>query len=387
MKDRNLKLFYIHEAFFQFSDTMLIIVLPIFLYKLFGHVSAFFVFSFIWNLFYLSIFIPVFNTAMRWGRPKYFMATGALFYVISLILLGQTTPENIRMIIPATLFFMLYVSFYWMTRHWFFSVITDHQKIGKQMSYLTIIRIIIGFIAPIVGGWISFFVSFNVTFVLGAIAGFFSLIPILLFHAPPHPEQYNWKKIRQVLKKPEIRAIRPAYFWEGFSSYLINAAWILAFAIFISNIKDLGILVGVTTLIAVLLTRLSGYWFDKRKRAAMLGRLTILRSLGAILYASVAFYPQLIYAWGVELFNRFAASMHQTFVDSYLYAYSNKIHPIHFHLNREIHLSVARAISCALLAVIFYFLPPIFLWLIIGIGAFTLAGWLTLKKSDYLLHE
>jgi len=105
-----------------------------------------------------------------------------------------------------------------------------------------------------------------------------------------------------------------------------------------------------------------------------------------VLYASVAFYPQLIYVWGVELYNRFAASMHQTFVDSYLYAYSNKIHPIYFHLNREIHLSIARAISCSLLAIIFYFLPPTFLWVVIGIGAFTLAGWLTLKKSDHLLQ-
>ena len=323
---------------------------------------------------------------MQWGRPKYFMAIGTIFYVASLMFFSKTTPENIHLIIPATLLFSLFISFYWMVRHWFFSVNTDHEKIGKQVSYMTIIRIIIGFIAPIVGGWVSFFISFDATFVLGSIAGFLSLIPVLFFHAPAHPRGYNWKKIRKILKKPELRAIRPAYFWEGFSHYFINAAWLLAFVIFISNIKDLGILVGVTTLIAALLTRLAGYWFDKRQRAGILARLTFLRSLGAFLYASIGLYPHLIYVWAIQLFNRFTETMHQTFVDAYLYAYSNKIHPIHFHWNREIHLNIARMISNAILAIAFLFLPATFLWFAIGIGAFMLIGWLTLRRSDHLLQ-
>ncbi len=385
MKQRNLKLFFIHEAIFQFSDTMLIIVLPIFLYKLFHSVSAVFAFTFIWNVFYAILFIPIFNLAMRSKKPKYFMVIGMIFYVMSLWFFGKTSVENIRMIIPATIFLILYISFYWMVRHWFFSVNADYQKIGKQISWLGIIRIIIGFIAPIIGGLVSFFVSFNATFVLGSIAGLLSLIPILFFHAPPHPHQYNWQKIKTLLQKPEIKAIRPAYFWEGFSNHFINTAWILAFAIFIGNIKDLGILVGVTTLLATLLTRLSGYWFDKRKRADILDRLTFLRSLSAFLYASIGLYPHLIYVWAVQLFSRFTETMHQTFVDSYLFAYSSKIHPIHFHLNREIHLTLARLLSSATLAIAFLFLPATFLWLAIGIGAFMLMGWLTLKRGDHLL--
>ncbi|MBU1017787.1 hypothetical protein KKA33_02035 [Patescibacteria group bacterium] len=385
MKQRNLRLFYIHEALFQFGDTMLIIVLPIFIYKLFHSISAVFAFTFIWNVFYAILFIPIFNIAMKSGKPKYFMAMGMVFYVMSLWFFGQTTTDNIRMIIPATIFMTLYISFYWMIRHWFFASNTDYQKIGKQMSWLAIIKIVTGFIAPIIGGWVSFSVSFNATFVLGSIAGLLSLFPILFFRAPAHDGTYGFKEIRAMLKKPELKAIRPAHFWEGFTQHFISNAWILAFALFIGNIKELGILVGVTTLVATLLTRLSGHWFDKRKRTVIFSRLTFIRSLGAVLYASVGFYPSLIYVWGVQLFNRFAETMHQTFADSYLYAYGSKIHPVHFNLNREIYLTIARLISSAILTIAFLFLPDTYLWITIAVGAFMLMGWLTLRRSDHLL--
>ncbi|MBN2096256.1 hypothetical protein JW752_02535 [Candidatus Peregrinibacteria bacterium] len=385
MKQRNLHLFYTHETLFQFSDTMLIIVLPIFIYQLFHSISAVFTFTFIWNVFYALLFIPVFNLAMKSRKPKYFMAMGMVFYVLSLWFFGQTTTDNIRMIIPATIFMTLYISFYWMIRHWFFATNTDYRRIGKQMSWLAIIKIITGFAAPIIGGWVSFRVSFNATFILGSLAGLLSLIPILFFHAPAHDGTYGLKEIRTTLGKPELKAIRPAHFWEGFTQHFISNAWILAFALFIGNIKELGILVGVTTLVATLLTRLSGHWFDKRKRIVIFSRLTFIRSLGAFLYASVGIYPHLIYVWGVQLFNRFAETMHQTFADSYLYAYGNKIHPVHFNLNREIYLTIARLISSAILATAFLFLPDRFLWLVIAMGAFMLMGWLTLRRSDHLL--
>ena len=386
MKQKNIRLFFIHESLFQFSDSMLIVVLPIFIYKLFGSISAVFLFQVTWNLIYAALFIPVFNMGMRWGKPKYIMGLGIIFYIIAFLFFGHINQDNLILIIPAAIIFALYVAFYWMTRHWFFSVNADYQKIGKQISYLTIIRIFIGFIAPVIGGILSFKFSFNAPFILGSVTGFLSLIPIFLFHAPPHLEQYSWKKIKKILKKPELKAIRPAYFWEGVSHYLIDKCWVLAFAIFIGSIKDLGILVGVTTLIAAILTRLTGHWFDKKHRTLLLTHLTKLRALMAILYASVFFYPHLGYVWIVNLLNRFASTMHQTTIDSYLFGHSNKIHPVYFHLNREIHLTIGRTSLSALLAIIFYFLPDNFLWLCIGIGAIMILGWLNLKKGDHLLH-
>ena len=365
---------------------MLFLVLPVFIYKLFGSISAVFIFLFTWNLIHSILFIPVFNLAMKLKNPKYFMALGVIFYITTLWLFGQTTTENIKLIIPATLSFGLYVSFYWMIRHWFFSVNTDYKKIGKQVSTLTIIRTLISFVAPIVGGAISFLVSFNATFMLGAIAGLLSLIPILLFHAPAHPRGYNLKKIIGILKKPELKAIRPAYFWEGIGSVFIYNSWILAFAIFIGNILDLGLLIGVTTLITAVSIWMVGNWFDQRKRTKILAHVTKFRLATTLLYTSIFFYPQIIFVWIVEFLNQFSVTMLYTVADSYLYAYSNKIHPIHFILNREIYLNISRFIGSAILAITFYFLPAEFLWVVIGLGAFTYIGWLKLKKSDHLLH-
>lgn len=314
------------------------------------------------------------------------MAIGTVFYIISLILFGQVTPDKINLIIPATLAFSLYISFYWMIRHWFLSMNTDYRQIGKQISVLTIIRIIISFIAPIVGGWLSYFVSFNVAFLLGASAGFLSLIPIILFHAPPHPMQYGLKTVISTLKKPELKNIRPAYFWEGFSAFFIKDAWILAFIIFIGTILDLGLLIGFTTLITALMTWTAGVWFDQRKRKSILTYMTNIKALSVFLYSSIFFFPHIFYVYFVELFNRLIYTMHQNVVDSYLYAYSSKIHPVQFNLNREVHLNIGRFVSSGILVIAFYFLPAEFLWVAIGLGAFMTFRWLTLKRSDYLLH-
>jgi len=166
MNNRNLKLFYLHELLFQFSDTMLVLVLPIFMYRLFGSISAVFLLIMAWNLIHGLLFLPVFNLAMKSGRPKYFMMTGVIFYISALYLFSLTTATNKIMILPALIVFSLYISFYWMVRHWFISVNSDYKVIGRQMSIVFIIQTMIAFVAPIAGGAISYFISFNAAFLI-----------------------------------------------------------------------------------------------------------------------------------------------------------------------------------------------------------------------------
>lgn len=386
MKARNLTLFYWHQAFFAFTDSIWSIAFPIFIYKTFHSITALFVWSLGWNVIYGLLFIPLFNLAMKTQKPKYFMALGVVFYGISLMLTGKMAPERPWLTLFTLLAFSLYVSFYWMTRHWFFSVNSDHAQIGKQISWLAILNMIVQFLGPVIGGALSFWISFDAAFLLGSVGMLGSLIPIFLFHAPPHPEYLPLKTIRSILKRPELKAIRGAYLWEGFSHYFISAPWVLAFGIFLGDIKDLGILVGAATLIAAILTRITGHFFDLRKRIALLGLTTQLKMIGALLYASIYFFPLTAYVWVVDIFNRFTGAMHGTVTDAYLFGYSNKIHPIYFHLNREAHLVLTRTISSVILGTAFYFLPAEYLWVSIALGGFMILGWLNLKHSDHLLH-
>lgn len=273
-----------------------------------------------------------------------------------------------------------------MIRHWFFSVNSDYQKMGKQVSALAIMSMVVGFLAPIVAGGVSFFFSFNVTFILGAFAASIGIIPILMFHAPHHETVFTWKKVRRIINQPELKAIRPAYLLEGVNFNFGMATWLLAFAIFIGTILDLGILVGTTTLIAAILTWLMGHWFDQRKRKKILNRVMALRTTTIFLYTSIFFFPNLAYVWVIESLNRLTLSMRLTVTDSYLYALGNKIHPIHFNLNREVLLGISRLLSSGFMAIAFLFLPPEALWVFLGIAAFTTLGWLTLKRVDHLLH-
>lgn len=386
MKKRNLKLFYLHELLFQFSDVVLILVLPIFIYQLFNSVSAVFIFIMIWNLIHGALFIPVFNLAMKLQRPKYFMMAGIVFYIISLGIFSTITPENKVMIIPAVIFFALYISFYWMIRHWFIGVNSDYAVIGRQMSIIFIIRTLIAFVAPITAGAVSIIFSFNATFILGVIAGTASLIPIAMFHAPPHPKKYSFKKIKQALNKEEVKAVSPGYFWEGVNFVAVYYVWILIFAIFIGNILDLGLLVGFTTLITGATIWITGIWFDKRSRARLLTSVSRMRTLTLLAYSSIFFMPHIVYVWIVEFINRLTATTHHTILDSYLYAYGNKVHPVDFMLSREIHQNISRFLTAGILATTFYFLPETYLWLVIFLGSFSVLGMAYAKKSDHHLN-
>ncbi len=387
MKERNIRLLYIHEAFFQFSDTLLVIAIPIFLYQMFGSLSVPYAFVLSWNLVYGLCFIPLFNLAMKWKCPKYFMAMGIFIYMISLLIFMKVDTDTLWPLIPGTFLFGLYVAFYWMIRHWFISVNMDSSKAGRLISTLSIIRIIVNFLSPLVAGFVSFFVSFSATFLLGAIAGILSIVPIFLFKTTPHPTTYNFEKIKNVLNKRSLKAIRPAYFWEGFSLNWVYRAWILAFAIYVGTIMDLGILLAVTTLVAAVLTGQAGHWFDGRKRKKMLKILTQFRTIGGFLFATIYVVPSIVYIWSIDIFNRFIISMHQTVVDSYLFAFSSKIHPIHFHLNRELFLVIGRLTGNSILIITFLFAPTEFIWAIMALGSITLLTWRRLIRVDHLLQE
>lgn len=386
MKKRNLKLFYIHELLFQFSDTMLILVLPIFVYRLFNSVTAVFLLVMFWNFIHGVLFIPVFNLAMKWKRPKYFMMLGIILYIAALGFFAFTTPEDKTMLIPGVLCFSIYISFYWMVRHWFIGVNSDYKVIGRQMSIVFLIQTLIAFIAPIIGGAVSFLVSFNATFLLGVAAGTASLVPIALFHAPPITEKYSYRKVWKILKKEEVKAVCPGYFWEGISYTAITNTWVLTFAIFIGSIMDLGILIGFTTLITGITIWLTGMWFDKRSRARLLTRISRVRTLTIMAYASIYFFPHLTYVWMVEFGNRLLLTMQNTVLSSYLYAYGNKVNPVNFMISREAYLTISRFISAGIMALTFHFLLETYLWLVLFLGAFTMFGMNYATKSDHYLN-
>ena len=387
MKERNIRLFYIHELLFQFSDSMLEIMLPVFIYKITGQISAAFLFLFLWNVVHQIAFIPVFNLAMQLKKPKFFMILGTLLYVTSLLLLGSITEDSLYLFIPCIFTYGLQVSCYWMIKHWFFAVNTDLEKMGKQMGNINIIRIVITFLAPIIAGFVSHFISFNVTFLLGAIAGTASLIPIVLFHAPPHHEKINFRKIINTMKRPEIKAIAPAFFSEGAAFVTLFTTWMITFTIFVGNALNLGLVIGLSTLLTAIAIRITGHLFDMRKRAMLITRLTKIRFLTLFLYPTVFFNANLIYVWLVETVNRLIFEMHYTTSCSYLYAYSHKINPAEIPLIREFYLNFGRLIFSLILAVIFYFLPGEYLWIVILLAPFTILGMSAYEKSDHLLHQ
>lgn len=387
MKNRNLKLFYFHELLFHFSNSMLTLVLPVFIYRTFGSVSLVFGFIVGWNLIHGILYLPVFNVAMKLRKAKYFMMMGILFYLISLLFFSVVTKNQPIMMVPATVFYSFYISFYWTFRHWFMAVNTDHMRVGKQMSIISLIQTCISFISPIVGGMVSILVSFHATFLVGVIALALSLWPIALFSMEAHPEPYSLEKIKNMLKKKEIKSVSPGYFCEGIVDIAVNNVWLLIFAIFIGNILDLGLLVGFATLITAIAIWLAGKWFDQKERVRLITRVTHMRAVGVMTYASIFFFQNIAYIWLITFINKLTTTIQQLILDSYLYAYGNKLNPVEFMLSREFYLNISRLLTSGILAIIFYVAPPEGLWIVIFLGSLAVLGMLRVRKNDHFLEK
>jgi MFS family permease len=387
MQKRNLRLLYAHEFFFSLADTLLPFIVPIFIYKTFHSLSAVFLWAFGWNFVYAFMYGPLLRWAARLKRPNWIMGIGILFYLITMGIFSNINAGNHWLIFLSIFTHAVFVAAYWPLRHWFISVNVHEEKVGGQVSLLWAARLLAGFLGPVIGGWLSFAFSFNSAFLFGSCAAVISAVPLMLIKAAHHPEVINSKNCADALKNPPYSLVKRTYFLEGISYYFVALGWVMAFYIFISNEKNLGALIGSATLIAAILSRIIGHFFDRKKRLRLLKSLTFTRVGAGFMYCLALIFPGLGSAMAAELTYRFAWVMHETTAMSYQYAYGLKTHPVLYILNREKELVKARSAGTLLLAIIFLFAPPEYLICVIAIGTLSALGWLYLSRLDHVLEK
>ena len=116
-------------------------------------------------------------------------------------------------------------------------------------------------------------------------------------------------------------------------------------------------------------------------------RTTLAKSLAVMLYPVLYFLHPPLLVWTVESLNRFTGSMVGTTVDSYLYGASSKLHPVEFHLNREVHLALGRTFIGLTMSLILLKAPAEALWICIFLSGLLSLNWIKLRRIDHLLHH
>jgi hypothetical protein len=384
---RNIKLIYLHEVFFAAADGMLSIGTVVFLYQFFGSIAAVFLWNLCWNVPHFLIFIPVVNLVLKCKRPLQSMMTGLICKLFAIILLVEAGPGETLQVFAAAGLIALHVSLYWPLRRWFFAVNISSNSVGKQVSNLVIIKLVVGFLSPAIGGAIGCLFGVDKTLYGGALFMFLAMIPIALYRldfeilktAPCGP--------KDIFSNADLQKVRSAYFARGLTQYVADLTWRLAFVVFVGSIGSLGFITGASTLLGALLSKAVGRSFDGRNRAALLRLSTLSRVTGTFLLSLVCFHTGLVFVLSLQVLNKFTQLVHGTVMDSYLYSYSKAVRPIAFLLNREFFISSGRIISSAVLAGVFSIASPVMLWYVLAIGSLAYIGHFKLARVDYLIGD
>lgn len=383
---KNLHRLYLHHLLFTFAESINIVFLPVYLYKLTDSIaSAFFLYAGFWALGF-TLIVPCFNFSIARGHPRLGLIFGMIFYSLSLFALSAKELLGESCYLLWIIFFALYLATYWYPRHWTISQMISSEKVGSQMSSFIQISVLAGVIGPIVGGFIAH-KSIESSMRLGGVCLLVSIIPLLWFTPPVVKERIEWRSLISTLRTPIYRKLRPIFVGEAWLWHLFGTNWALAFALYVGSLKEFGMIISFASLVAAVGARLVGRLFDGARRKQALLTTTYSRMFITAAYSLLSVSPSLAVVASLESAMRVASALQASVNDAYVQSIGKKLSPLYFHANRELTLIVTRVLICSGLGIWFSYHGAETLWAIIPIGALGLLPSLTYSKVDFHLGE
>lgn len=378
----NIKYLYIHEIFLSVAYSLRIVILPLYIYLQYRSLSLVFLWFCLTRLIVLILFVPVFNFCITRCNPVCGMYLGIVSYLLSFAVFSISETITPQVFLVSSLFFALYLATYWFIRHWVISQVTSKGSVGKDIGKFSLIKLIVKAASPFLFAYISYYFSFQSAFSVASIAILLSLVPLSYIKIQDSVRpKIDLKLVGQMLKSRTLRVFRASYISEGVTEVCLETGWLLAFALFIGNVFDLGLLVTATTLCTALILMVIANRFDLGDKKLLLRRTTLLQASSGVVLGMSFFVPWIFFIWCIDLVGRIAQSSQKLVTESYLYLICFSECPVQVNLNREIFLNIGRFVSTLLLSVVFLYVPEDCIWLVVGIGAISSLCWLQVVRN------
>lgn len=150
---------------------------------------------------------------------------------------------------------------------------------GKNLSYIQITLIVASILAPFVGGVITYFFGFVSFFTAVSILSLISAIPLWLgADVYIRSEGKYFDFIGFVINKMN-RNVQLAEFGKNFSDSILQVLWPIFIILVVENTLNLGSLLSVSALIAIVVSKNIGKELDKGNQKNILTRTTKLASI------------------------------------------------------------------------------------------------------------
>ncbi len=199
------------------------------------------------------------NTSFRIGyRRTLILSTIPFFTFIGLLVLSQSQPT---FLILAAIFWGIHGAFFWFGYHGLFVKRGDYEHFGKQTGLSQTLYILVGIIAPILGGLVvlkfgyhSLFVSSGAIFALGV------MVALLSREIKPRRDA----RIANVLELFKThKRIMLGYIGWSLESTLYGAIWPVFLFLLVGRILAFGEIISAAVFLAAIITYLVGLIVDQ----------------------------------------------------------------------------------------------------------------------------
>lgn len=263
---------------------------------------------------------------------------------------------------------------YWIGYHLFFSSEADLSKLGREIGAQEFIGRVATLLAPLLGALIAVATNFSIVFLTAGV--FYVLAALCALKLPNRKthQTWNWSIFWNFLRN-DTGAIRLGLSVAGLSweTAGIGLFWPLFLTLELQSMRSAAYVLSAASFLALVLTYLSGWIFDHRKRSALIARAT-----GFCL--SMLWIPRLLFATTpvalvmTDSADRILGGMYGTFFQAgYIWqARHNSIFQAFFHYEAIVTISLIIGYTFTLIAL--FVIPG---WEVLFISFF-LAGLLSL---------
>lgn len=258
-ENRDINWLNIHHAFFNFSLKVAWIFGPIYLYTIgYPLYQVFLMYAFMFlcrfpaRMFIMRI---IFQKGLVWVTKVGLLGIGISFGVLGLL---EKYPFLLWVYIP---FYACMSCWYWLAFHVLYAKLGEVEHRGRQTSIRTILNLVVGFVSPILNGWLIYKFGFWASFLVAGIGILISLVCLNRLQQDPRAEKVSWKVVWRRLSKTGMQL----FFWGGFRTYAHNLVWQFVLFFLLKDTFSFGAFLGVIVLLQILIQLGLGHFIDKGK--------------------------------------------------------------------------------------------------------------------------
>jgi len=346
---------YLSESTRKLGLSMIDVFIPIFLINIGYSLGQVAIYYLLYSVFHILFTLPAGMVSARFG-VKYSILLSVPFHIIFFFLLFSLEFYHMPLVLLA-ITKGLAAGFFWVGRHTFMAQKTDHAKRGMELGRNKIIKKILSFPGPLVGGFILTLFNINIVLIFVFIFLVLSVIPIFFIKEKHEPVDLSVKHIFRGLNWRE----KTILITRGADDAMNDFVWpVFAFFTILNQYFILGIVKFIEKVFLMISDYLSGRAFDKRGSAVIkyggffsiflwIGRTVVRTNLGVYV---------------IDSFGGLIKPFIATGIDAECFELANSEDKVlHFIIAREILIHIGRVVLFGIL----YFVVDLKLMFLFGL--------------------